>query len=91
VFNPILHYLGTAKFNNKYINSKPCLYRSTDYLTDDAFGDNVFRNNCINTYQTTPGVTLHLKYERVCLHVIFKYTMQNEVNDHFNDDTEVCF
>jgi len=60
-------------------------------LTDDAFVDNVFRNNCSNTLPKISGVTLHLKYKRVCLHVIFKYTTQNEVNDLSNDDTEVCF
>ena len=31
---------------------------------------------------------MHLKYNRVCLHVIFKYMTQNEVHDLFRDDTE---
>jgi hypothetical protein len=42
-----------------------------------------------NRFTSQVDFNLHLKYKRVCLHVIFKYTTQNEVNDPLNVDTEV--
>ena len=41
-----------------------------------------------NRFTSQVDFNLHLKYKRVCLHVIFKYTTQNEVNDPLNVDTK---
>ena len=61
----------------------PCLNRNIDNRTD-VYSAIIALINC----QHTSFFKVHLKYNRVCLHVIFKYLTQNEVHDLFRDDTE---